>query len=120
MLSGHVNDAAKPPVITASPREVVREADAVPRPGLATAAAVFYVVLWASAFVPSRVIAIGAPPLWTLTARFLATGALLVPTTRVARLRWPHDARSWGLAAVYGVLANTTYLALNYEALRHL
>jgi drug/metabolite transporter (DMT)-like permease len=91
-----------------------------PRAGLATAAAVFYVVLWASAFVPSRVLATGGPPLWTLAIRFLCAGALLVAIARGARLRWPTDARSWGVAAGYGVLANAVYLGLNYEALRHL
>jgi drug/metabolite transporter (DMT)-like permease len=81
---------------------------------------VFYVLLWASAFVPSRIIATGAPPLWVLSARFLCAGALLVGIARVARLRWPVGARAWGVAAAYGVLANAMYLGLNYEALRHL
>jgi drug/metabolite transporter (DMT)-like permease len=92
----------------------------VPRVWLATACAVLYVLLWASAFVPSRVIATGAPPLWVLSARFFCAGALLVAIARVARLPWPRDARSWGFAALYGVLANALYLGLNYEALRHL
>jgi drug/metabolite transporter (DMT)-like permease len=92
----------------------------VPRPKLATAAAVVYVLLWASAFVPSRVIATSAPPLWILAARFLVAGVLLVAVACGARLRWPRDARSWGFAAAYGLLANATYLGLNYEALRHL
>lgn len=121
MPSRRVNDAAKPAVVAASPpRETVRGAGAVPGAKLATAVAVFYVLLWASAFVPSRVIATGAPPLWVLAARFLVAGALLVATARGAHLPWPRDARSWGVAAAYGVLANATYLGLNYEALRHL
>jgi drug/metabolite transporter (DMT)-like permease len=91
-----------------------------PRPWVATSGAVLYIMLWASAFVPSRVIATGAPPLWVLTARFFFAGALLVVIARVARLRWPSDARSWGSAAMYGVLANALYLGLSYEALRHL
>jgi drug/metabolite transporter (DMT)-like permease len=90
------------------------------RARLATAGAVFYVFLWASAFVPSRIIATGAPPLWVLSARFLCAGVLLVAIARAARLRAPADARSWGFAAAYGVLANALYLGLNYEALRHL
>jgi drug/metabolite transporter (DMT)-like permease len=81
---------------------------------------VLYIVLWASAFVPSRVIATGAPPLWVLSARFFCAGALLLVIVRVARLPWPVGARSWGSAAMYGVLANALYLGLNYQALRHL
>jgi drug/metabolite transporter (DMT)-like permease len=91
-----------------------------PRPWLLTAGAVFYVFLWASAFVPSRVLATGAPPLWGLSARFLCAGAVLVVIARVARLRWPVGLRAWDVAALYGVLANAMYLGLNYEALRHL
>lgn len=121
MLSRPVNDAAKPPVVAAAPsREPARGVGAVPRAGLATAAAVFYVLLWASAFVPSRVIATCAPPLWVLVGRFLVAGVLLLAVVRGANLRWPRDARSWGVAAAYGVLANATYLGLNYEALQHL
>jgi len=89
-------------------------------PWIATAGAVGYVFLWASAFVPSRVIAVGAPPLWVLGARFLAAGAILVVIARASGLAWPRDARSWTFAALYGVFANALYLALNYEALRHL
>lgn len=110
-----MNDTAEQPVV-ASPAAAPR----APRPWLATAGAVLYIMLWASAFVPSRVIATGAPPLWVLTARFFFAGALLVAIARVARLPWPSDPRSWGSAAMYGVLANALYLGLSYEALRHL
>lgn len=96
------------------------EQPAVPRPWLATAGAVLYIFLWASAFVPSRVIATSGVPFWLLSARFLCAGVLLLVIARVARLGWPGDARSWAVAAAYGVLANATYLALQYVALRHL
>ena len=39
--------------------------------------AVFYIVLWASAYVPSKVGATAAPPLWFLVARFLAAGLVM-------------------------------------------
>ena len=42
--------------------------------------AVFYIVLWASAYVPSTIGARGSPPLWFLVARFAVTS---VPTTLV-------------------------------------
>lgn len=119
MLRHHVNDPANAGTVDASPpREVDPPRPA--RPWLMTAGAVFYVFLWASAFVPSRIIATGAPPLWVLSARFLCAGAILVVIARAARLRWPVGARAWGVAAAYGVLANAMYLGLNYEALRHL
>src|SRR5438132_11438775 len=36
-----------------------------------TLAAILYIVLWASAFVPSRIVSASAPPLWILVLRFL-------------------------------------------------
>jgi drug/metabolite transporter (DMT)-like permease len=115
-----VNDTANAGTVDASspPREV--DPPPARRAWLLTAGAVFYVFLWASAFVPSRIIATGAPPLWVLSARFLCAGALLVVIARAARLPWPVGARAWAVAAAYGVLANAMYLGLNYEALRHL
>ena len=49
---------------------------------VATPLAVFYVVLWASAYVPSKIGATAMPPLWFLVARFLAAG-LATATERV-------------------------------------
>jgi drug/metabolite transporter (DMT)-like permease len=99
---------------------VGNELPGAPRPWRATAGAVLYIVLWASAFVPSRVIATGAPPLWVLSVRFLFAGALLLLIARGRGMRLPRDARTWGFAVAYGVLANAMSLGLNYEALRHL
>src|SRR5258707_98260 len=48
------------------------------RPALGVAAALFYIFLWASAFVPSRVLARGAPPISILSLRFLVAGGLLL------------------------------------------
>ena len=125
-----MNGTAKPLPVVPSPSpspspspppgERDRADTPAPRTWLATAGAVLYIMLWASAFVPSRVIATCAPPLWVLSARFFCAGALLLAIVRAARLPWPVDARSWGSAAMYGVLANALYLGLNYEALRHL
>jgi len=43
----------------------------VAKGALGAAAAILYVFIWASAFVPSRVLARGAPPLSILWIRFL-------------------------------------------------
>jgi len=119
-----VNATANPPPVVPAlpPRDAESEVEptAAPRPWRATAGAVFYVFLWASAFVPSRVIATSAPPFWLLSVRFVIAGGLLLAFARAAGMRWPRDARTWGFAAAYGVLANAMSLGLNYAALRHL
>ncbi|HYR55616.1 MAG TPA: EamA family transporter, partial [Myxococcaceae bacterium] len=59
------------------------------------AAAILYVFLWASAFVPSRILARGAPPISILSVRFMIAGGLLLAGAKVARLAIPRDAGSW-------------------------
>jgi len=90
------------------------------RDALGVTAAIVYVFLWASAFVPSRILARGAPPLTILTLRFLFAGGLLLLGARAVRLAIPRDARSWVQIFLLGVGGNAVYLGCNYEALRHM
>jgi probable blue pigment (indigoidine) exporter len=84
---------------------------------LASLLAVFYVLLWASAYVPSKIGATSMPPLWFLVGRFLAAGLLMGAIT--LSLRRPFPARKGDLAAyaALGVFANAAYLGLTYVAL---
>jgi drug/metabolite transporter (DMT)-like permease len=81
---------------------------------LAGLLAVGYVVLWASAYVPSKVAATGAPPLWFLVARFSAAGLVMAAVALGLRRPFPRD---WLVYAVLGVLANAAYLGCTYTAL---
>src|SRR5262252_5461381 len=90
------------------------------RPALGVAAALVYIFLWASAFVPSRVLARGAPPISILAIRFLLAGFLLLVGAKLARLSIPKDARTWLWLFALGVGGNALYLGLTYVALRHL
>jgi drug/metabolite transporter (DMT)-like permease len=87
---------------------------------LGTASAIFYIFLWASAFVPSRVISRAAPPLWVLALRFTCAGALLFGGVLLARLPLPRDRRTWLRLALLGLCNNSLYLGFTYLALRHL
>jgi drug/metabolite transporter (DMT)-like permease len=90
-------------------------------PGAApTFLAILYIFLWASAFVPSRVVSTSAPPLWILSIRFTAAGGLLLLGALAAGLRPPRrPATLFGLALL-GLCANAGYLGFTYLALRHL
>jgi drug/metabolite transporter (DMT)-like permease len=90
------------------------------RHAVGAAAAIGYIFLWASAFVPSRILARGAPPLTILSLRFLVAGGLLLAGARAARLAIPRDAQSWIQIFFLGVGGNALYLGLNYEALRRM
>lgn len=85
-----------------------------------TALALLYVFVWASAFVPSRVLSRLGQPLWVLTVRFAIASALMAVLVAVLRRPWPRSLGAWGQIAGYGLLANATYLGCTYEALRHL
>ena len=87
---------------------------------LGTAAAILYVFLWASAFVPSRILARSAPPLTILWMRFLFAGGILFLGARLAGLPFPRDRATWIRLLLLGMGSNALYLGLNYEALRHL
>jgi drug/metabolite transporter (DMT)-like permease len=87
---------------------------------LGVAAAILYVFLWATAFVPSRVLARDTPPLWILTVRFAVAGGILLVMAAALRLPIPRDGRSWLRLFALGVGSNAVYLGLNYLALRHL
>ncbi len=85
-----------------------------------TALALLYVCLWASAFVPSRILAGLGQPLWVLAVRFVAAGLIQLGFAMALARPWPRSRASWASLAAYGLLANAGYLGLTYEALRHL
>jgi drug/metabolite transporter (DMT)-like permease len=87
---------------------------------LGAAAAILYVFLWATAFVPSRVLARDTPPFWILTIRFSLAGAILLGIAAALRLRVPRDGGTWLRLFALGLGGNALYLGLNYLALRHL
>jgi drug/metabolite transporter (DMT)-like permease len=93
---------------------------AVPRGALGAAAAILYVFLWATAFVPSRVLARGAPPLGILAIRFAIASGILLAIAAASRLPIPRDGKTWLRLFALGLGSNALYLGLTYVALRHL
>ncbi|MDB5094751.1 MAG: EamA/RhaT family transporter [Candidatus Eremiobacteraeota bacterium] len=87
---------------------------------LGIAAALFYIFLWASAFVPSKIGVLDSSPLWFLVVRFVVAGAVALAVARALGATFPTSRRDWIAVAVLGVLANAMYLGCTYEALRHM
>ena len=85
--------------------------------GVGTPLAVLYVVLWASAYVPSKIGATAMPPLWFLVARFVAAGLVMGCVALALRRPFPVRLADWRAYAMLGVLANAAYLGLTYIAL---
>jgi drug/metabolite transporter (DMT)-like permease len=82
-----------------------------------TPLAVLYVILWASAYVPSKIGATAVPPLWFLVARFLVAGAVMGVIALLLHRPFPSRPAQWLVYAALGVLANAAYLGLTYTAL---
>jgi len=85
-----------------------------------TTAAIFFVFLWGSAFVPSKIGLLASSPLWFLVVRFAVSGAVALAIALALGSAWPRGRRAWTLIIGLGVLANAVYLGCTYEALRHL
>jgi drug/metabolite transporter (DMT)-like permease len=85
-----------------------------------TAAAIFFVFLWGSAFIPSKIGVLASSPLWFLVVRFAASGLLVLAIARSLGSPWPRGRQAWTLIVLLGVLTNALYLGATYEALRHL
>ncbi|GAC1299837.1 MAG: DMT family transporter [Vulcanimicrobiaceae bacterium] len=84
------------------------------------AIAIFYIFLWASAYVPSKIASTQSDPLWFLVARFGTAGLVMLVLALVLRQSFPKTRRAWIVAGALGVLANALYLGLTYTALHHL
>ena len=87
---------------------------------LGVAAALFYVFLWASAYVPSKLGVLGSSPLWFLVVRFLASGLIVLAIARALGAKMPYGRREWAAVIALGICNNAIYLGCTYEALRHL
>jgi drug/metabolite transporter (DMT)-like permease len=85
-----------------------------------TLVAIFFVFLWASAYVPSKIAATQSPPLWFLVVRFGIAGVGLAAIALSLRRPFPRPRHAYEVAALLGVLANALYLGFTYIALRHL
>jgi len=87
---------------------------------LGAAAALFYVFLWASAYVPSKTGVLNSSPLWFLVVRFAVSGGVFLIVALALGGRLPKTSRDWLAIIVLGVTSNAVYLGCTYEALRHM
>jgi drug/metabolite transporter (DMT)-like permease len=82
-------------------------------------AIVLYVVLWASGFVPSRVLVQDITPLWGAVLRLTLAGAALTIWALLRGQRLP-SSREWKSVVAIGFVTNVVYLGLLYIALQHM
>ncbi|MGB0660639.1 MAG: DMT family transporter [Mangrovicoccus sp.] len=77
-----------------------------------------FAFMWSSAFTSARIIVETAPPLTTLSLRFLVSGllALGIGWTMGQRLRL--DRAGWRATVIFGLCQNTLYLGLYFLAMQ--
>ncbi|MBA2393682.1 MAG: DMT family transporter [Ktedonobacteraceae bacterium] len=90
------------------------------RSPLVTIVALFYILLWSSAFIATKIGVTHSPPLTLLSVRFLCAALLMGLLAWGKKLPLPQGWSAWGRLALFGLLNSAVYLGFNYEALRHL
>jgi drug/metabolite transporter (DMT)-like permease len=77
-----------------------------------------FAAMWSSAFATARVIVAHAPPLATLSARFLISGLIAVLIARALGQTWRLTPGQTRAVILFGICQNALYLGLNFIALQ--
>jgi len=77
-----------------------------------------FALMWSSAFTSARIIVAYAPPLYSLSARFLISGLIGVIIALILGQSWKLSRTQWISVAVFGVCQNALYLGLNFVAMQ--
>jgi drug/metabolite transporter (DMT)-like permease len=79
---------------------------------------VLFAIMWASAFTSARIIVAAAPPLTTLSVRFVISGLIALAIARILGESLRLNRQQWILTIVFGICQNALYLGLNFVAMQ--
>jgi drug/metabolite transporter (DMT)-like permease len=79
---------------------------------------VLFAAMWSSAFATARVIVAHAPPLATLSVRFLISGLIAVLVARALGQTWRLTPGQTRAVILFGLCQNALYLGLNFIAMQ--
>ncbi|WP_226780135.1 DMT family transporter [Oceaniglobus trochenteri] len=77
-----------------------------------------FAFMWSSAFTSARMIVVDAPPLMSLSLRFLVSGILGVGIALALGQTWRLTRGQWRATVVFGICQNALYLGLNFVAMQ--
>ncbi|OUS19477.1 EamA family transporter [Rhodobacterales bacterium 59_46_T64] len=77
-----------------------------------------FALMWSSAFTSARVIVAYAPPLASLSLRFLLSGLIGVAIAFAMGQRFNLTRSQWRATVIFGVCQNALYLGLNFVAMQ--
>lgn len=77
-----------------------------------------FALMWSSAFTSARVIVEYAPPLGSLSLRFLVSGVIGIGLARLLGQSMRLTLRQWQAVIVFGICQNALYLGMNFVAMQ--
>ena len=84
----------------------------------AIVAGLAFALMWSSAFTSARIIVAEAPPMLSLSLRFLISGGLGILIALARGQSWRLRRAQWVAVVVFGVCQNAAYLGLNFIAMQ--
>ena len=77
-----------------------------------------FALIWSSAFTSARIIVADAPPILSLSLRFLISGFIGIALARFLGQTWRLTPGQWRATIVFGLCQNALYLGLNFVAMQ--
>lgn len=77
-----------------------------------------FAFMWSSAFTSARMIVVDAPPLFSLSVRFLISGLIGVGIALALGQTWRLTRAQWRATFIFGICQNAAYLGLNFIAMQ--
>lgn len=77
-----------------------------------------FALIWSSAFTSARIIVEAAPPLYSLSARFLVSGVIGISIALALGQRFNLTRNQWRAVIIFGLCQNAIYLGLNFVAMQ--
>ena len=77
-----------------------------------------FALIWSSAFTSARIIVADAPPILSLSLRFLISGFIGIALARFLGQTWCLTPGQWRATIVFGLCQNALYLGLNFVAMQ--
>ena len=77
-----------------------------------------FALIWSSAFTSARIIVADAPPILSLSLRFLISGLIGIALARFLGQSWRLTPGQWRATIVFGLCQNALYLGLNFVAMQ--
>ncbi len=77
-----------------------------------------FALIWSSAFTSARIIVADAPPILSLSLRFLISGLIGIAIARMLGQTWRLTPGQWKATIVFGICQSALYLGRKFVAMQ--